>query len=411
MKIIGLLLSLLLFCNNIYSQGSCPGIATVDYSGKTYHTVAIGDQCWLKENLDIGTRIDGSSEQTDNGILEKYCYNDSLANCALYGGLYQWNEAMQYETTAGAKGICPTGWHIPTHEEYGTLTAAVSDDGNALKAVGQGTGSGAGTNTSGFSALLAGYRYLGDGHFYLLGIESYIWSSTEMITLNAYLLSLDLSSSPPYRGSDDERNGFSIRCLNDLLVSGMPVELDLFTAAVNVRTIQLKWETETEVNFNKFEIDRALISTKDASVIWTSVGSVQASGTSTSPKKYSFTEKDLQSGKYQYKLKMIDNDGTFKYSKVIEAEVAVPKNYELSQNFPNPFNPNTVISYSLPLASNLRLIVFNSLGQKVKVIENGFKNAGNYSVNFIASDLPSGVYFYRIQAGSFVETKKMMLLK
>jgi hypothetical protein len=154
-----------------------------------------------------------------------------------------------------------------------------------------------------------------------------------------------------------------------------------------------------------------LISTKDASITWTSVGLVQASGTSNSPKKYSYTERDLQTGKYQYKLKMIDNDGTFKYSKVIEAEVALPKNYELSQNFPNPFNPNTVISYSLPSASDVKLIVYNSLGHTVKVLENEFKNAGNYSVNFNAAELPSGVYFYRIQAGTFIETKKMMLLK
>ena len=108
---------------------------------------------------------------------------------------------------------------------------------------------------------------------------------------------------------------------------------------------------------------------------------------------------------------MIDYDGTFQYSKVIEAEVAVPKNYELSQNFPNPFNPNTEISYSLPSASYVKLIVYNSLGQSVKVLENGFKNAGNYSVKFNADELPSGAYYYKIEAGQFSQSKKMILLK
>src|ERR1039457_5237363 len=88
-----------------------------------------------------------------------------------------------------------------------------------------------------------------------------------------------------------------------------------------------------------------------------------------------------------------------------ENSITKPQDFAFFQNFPNPFNPNTVISYSLPLASNLRLIVFNSLGQKVKVLENGFKNAGNYSVNFIASDLPSGIYFYKLEAGQFSQIK------
>jgi Fibrobacter succinogenes major domain (Fib_succ_major) len=119
-----------------YSQSPCPNVATVDYAGKTYNTIAIGDQCWLKENLDVGTQINGSDNQSDNGTIEKYCANDDPANCATYGGLYQWKEAMQYVTTSGTKGICPIGWHIPTNAELQTLGTKVSNDGNALKAVG-----------------------------------------------------------------------------------------------------------------------------------------------------------------------------------------------------------------------------------------------------------------------------------
>jgi hypothetical protein len=205
--------------------------------------------------------------------------------------------------------------------------------------------------------------------------------------------------------------GYSVRCLYDSLFSDLPVELGLLTAVVNESSIQLNWETRTEVNSNIYELNRALVSTKNEALAWDNIGFVKAAGTSTIPRKYSFTDKNLQSGKYQYRLKMIDNDGTFEYSKIIEAEVAVPKHYELSQNYPNPFNPNTVISYSVSTASNVTLMVYNSLGQTIKVLEFGFKNAGNYSINFNASDLPSGIYFYKLEAGQFFQIKKMILLK
>src|ERR1035437_2147476 len=158
MKHIYSVLFLLVFCSISYSQNPCPGVQTVDYGGKTYNTVQIGSQCWLKENLDVGTMINSATaadSMRNNGIIEKYCFNDDPNNCTTYGGLYQWNEAMQYVTTPGSKGICPTGWHIPTSAEDSTLITTVSNDGNALKAVGQDSTS---TNTSGFSALLAGYR-------------------------------------------------------------------------------------------------------------------------------------------------------------------------------------------------------------------------------------------------------------
>lgn len=89
----------------------------------------------------------------------------------------------------------------------------------------------------------------------------------------------------------------------------------------------------------------------------------------------------------------------------------LPKDYTLSQNYPNPFNPTTVISYSLPTASNIKLVVYNALGQTIKVLENRNKNAGNYSVNFDASKLPSGIYFYKLEAGQFTQVKKMMVIK
>ena len=195
----------------------CPGLPNITdpRDGKVYNTVLIGNQCWLRENLDIGTRIDGSQPQTNNNTIEKYCYDDNPVNCNTYGGLYQWNEAMQYVTSQGAKGICPTGWHIPTLAEFMTLGAAVVGDGNALKAVEQGTGGGAGTNTSGFSALLAGDRFFA-GDFENLGYEAYYWSSKEYDGSNASHLDLYYDDNLIYLGLNDYKEyGFSVRCLKD----------------------------------------------------------------------------------------------------------------------------------------------------------------------------------------------------
>jgi uncharacterized protein (TIGR02145 family) len=202
---------------NLTIERYCPGMPTVLYEGKTYHTVQIGNQCWLKENLDIGTMINSSTEadsMRNNGIIEKYCYDNDTANCTTYGGLYQWNEAMQYVTTQGAKGICPTGWHIPTLAEFHTLKATVNNNGNNLKAIGQGTGGGAGTNTSGFSALLAGMRH-NYGSFFNLGANAYFWSSTGYGAKIAGYLYLYYNGSSISLGSGIKDYGFSVRCVKD----------------------------------------------------------------------------------------------------------------------------------------------------------------------------------------------------
>ncbi len=192
----------------------CDGITIVNYFGKIYSVIQIGHQCWLKENLDVGTMIQGSDTAKDNSIIEKYCYDNSYENCNKYGGLYEWDEAMQYTIDEGAQGICPPGWHIPTHAELQTLKNTVGDDGNALKALGQGNGGGTGTNTSGFSALLAGYCGSGGG-FYYLNIYAYFWSSTEGFL--RYALSMYLENYDSYVDVHyfQMGNGFSVRCLKD----------------------------------------------------------------------------------------------------------------------------------------------------------------------------------------------------
>ena len=203
---------------NLTIERYCPGTPTITYEGKTYHTIQIGNQCWLQENLDVGTMINSSSEadsMRNNGIFEKYCYNNIETNCETYGGLYQWNEAMQYVTDEGVRGICPEGWHIPTYAEFQTLSVKVNFNGNWLKAIGQGTGGGAGTNTSGFSALLAGYRYR-NGYFSFLRSLAFLWSSTENYTNYAIYLNLFFNDSLLIPADDAYKDcGFSVRCLKD----------------------------------------------------------------------------------------------------------------------------------------------------------------------------------------------------
>lgn len=193
----------------------CPGIATVDYGVKTYHTVQIGDQCWLTENISIGYIINGNRNQTNDGRIETYCSDNNWINCETYGGLYQWDEAMQYVNTEGARGICPEGWHIPTNAEFQVLSNAVGSNGNALKAIGQGTGSGAGTNTSGFSALFAGTRNP-NGNFYGLGTDANFWSSTECTAPYAYYINLNHEISEVYLSYFGKNDGLSVRCVKDV---------------------------------------------------------------------------------------------------------------------------------------------------------------------------------------------------
>ncbi len=196
------------------TETPCPGMPTVTYAGKTYNTVLIGSQCWLRENLDVGTMISRRQDQTNDSVIEKYCYNDDTSNCNKYGGLYQWDEAMQYTTAEGARGICPSGWHIPKYAEYVTLRTAVEENGNALKAIGQGTGTEAGTNASGFSALLAGsHGHI--GNFTSLGFTTRLWSSTANSASGAFSLYLNYNAGTILLYNSIKPDAFSVRCLKD----------------------------------------------------------------------------------------------------------------------------------------------------------------------------------------------------
>jgi uncharacterized protein (TIGR02145 family) len=186
----------------------------VNYEGNTYHVITIGNQRWLKENIDVGTMIQGSKNANNDGKIEKYCYDNNPDNCAKFGGLYQWDEAMGYSKKEKARGICPRGWHLPTYDELWALRTAVGKNGNSLKMEGQGTGSGAGTNVKGFSALLSGIR-LFDGRFHKIGDASAFWSSSEESGNEAVYMNLAGTMSAIDVNKISRTSGFSVRCIKD----------------------------------------------------------------------------------------------------------------------------------------------------------------------------------------------------
>lgn len=195
----------------------------------------------------------------------------------------------------------------------------------------------------------------------------------------------------------------------------LPVELTSFIARVSGGRVTLLWETATEVDNYGFEIERRKVSANDDSMKvnnWHKVGFVEGHSTTNSPKYYSFEDGNIAPGRYFYRLKQIDNDGDFAYSAEVFADVnSTPSKYRLDQNFPNPFNPSTVITWAIPVDGDVKLSVFNLLGEEVAVLFKGVAKAGNYSSSFDASSLPSGVYVYRLSSGIHSSMKKMLLQK
>ncbi len=188
----------------------------------------------------------------------------------------------------------------------------------------------------------------------------------------------------------------------------IPVELVSFTAELIDDNVSLKWITATETNNSGFEIQRKF-DKKD----WEIIRFVEGHGTTTEIQEYLYKD-DIGNNNFNsvlYRLKQIDFDGSYEYSNEVFVENIAPQDFALYQNYPNPFNPVTTIKYNLPLKSQVALIIYNSLGEAIRQLVNEEIEPGYHNVEFDASNLPSGVYFYQLKAGSFVETKKMILLK
>jgi uncharacterized protein (TIGR02145 family) len=213
----------------------CLGLPTLTYGGQVYSTLQVLSQCWLKENLNYGDMINGDIEMSNNGIVEKYCYNNEPDSCVSLGGLYLWDEMMQYVTAQGSQGICPPGWHIPTDDEWKILEGGVDsqygigdpewdnsqyyrgfDAGNILKANFGWQDGGNGVDGVGFSAFPGGVHwYDGMNYFHTAGSYGNWWSSAEYSNFSAWTHNLGYDKDGVHRMPSGKDFGYSVRCLRD----------------------------------------------------------------------------------------------------------------------------------------------------------------------------------------------------
>lgn len=209
---------------------ACPGLDSLLYGAQWYHTIQIGGQCWMKENMNIGEMISGSQSQTNNGTIEKYCYANQTTKCDALGGLYTWDELMQYSTENRTQGICPDGWHIPTDEEFKVLEGMVDANftiGNTvwdnngwrgfnastnLKSTSGWMNNGNGTDMYGYRLLATGYWF--EGGFSDLTEGTTLYSSTRMNT-NPWYRGFHAMMDKVLRNLGIWNSATAVRCIKD----------------------------------------------------------------------------------------------------------------------------------------------------------------------------------------------------
>ena len=207
---------------NIHVFEACGDVLIDVRDFRAYSTIQIGEQCWMGENMNIGTRIDGVVDQADNGIIEKYCYDDQEENCDTYGGLYQWDEVMDYTNQEGTQGICPEGWHVPTDDEFCELENFVDQGTVPCTATGTWQGIDCGTQlkeggSSGFDFLISGSKEYMTDIFHYLGERGYLWTTSPKPSDPTYKIyrRADPDQGGTWRYSCLPSYGFPVRCLKD----------------------------------------------------------------------------------------------------------------------------------------------------------------------------------------------------
>ncbi len=417
-----------------------------------YKSTNSGDE-WIKKSSGI-TIGPGALKEFCESIFE---YNGSLFTGA-YNGLYRSTDNAENWTVTNISGQSVGAKNFTVHN--GILFAARETNNNpgAYKSTDGGI-NWQGINSNQFGNAITffsetGKLWAGAIFGVFLSTDNGVtWEErnnglsldpygTSFLRINGELItSLKFGGSGIYRSSDEGENwedfsdglsfinsieklivfdGKIIAATSDGLwqraVSQVPVELTSFTASISGDNVSLSWSTATETNNIGFELNRLKDSKIEKLQDWEKIGFVTGHGTTTEPQFYSYSDELLTPGKYSYRLKQIDYDGTFRYSKIVEVSLMKPEEFSLEQNYPNPFNPTTKIKYTIPQdgrreTRNVSLKVYNVLGKEVGILVNEENPAGNYEVEFDASNIPSGVYFYQLKAGSFTGIRKMILLK
>lgn len=206
---------------------------------------------------------------------------------------------------------------------------------------------------------------------------------------------------------DRDKWNFSEHFVVNILERPLPVELSAFTSSVRGNTVELRWTTLMEENNEGFDIER-----KSANGNWLKAGFVEGRGNSTVSADYLFTDRNLSTGEYNYRLRQVDYNGNHRYYNLEEnIVIGVPENFVLHQNYPNPFNPSTKITFDLPESGIFTLDVYDAMGRHVARLLGGQMERGFYSLDFNAGDLASGVYYLRLSNGVSTAVKQLMLLK
>ena len=355
------------------SAGFIDVVTGTDYK-KEFKTVITNGESWIFYTLGLdGSRDIWARKSTDNG------------------------------TTYGSPMMVAGN---PNTDEYAfdaTFFAGMSSSGFDLVYYSDSAQVGQGTNAS--DKML----------FKSVPYASTTFSTSEQLSENPPAYSPLYSTSilaMPYSGADvaalwvGDESGTK-KLFWDKLSAIIPVELTSFTANVSGNDVTLNWTTATETNNSGFTIERS-----QSESGWQEIGFVPGFGTTTELRSYSYTDAGLASGIYFYRIKQVDYDGTYAYYELgSSVEVSTPEVFDLAQNYPNPFNPSTKIDYSIAQATNVQLVIFNSIGEEIAVMVSELQQPGRYTVNFDAVSLSSGVYFYKLIAGEFVSIKKMLLLK
>lgn len=279
--------------------------------------------------------------------------------------------------------LSPQFWTISDADGLAGFTYGLSLEANNM-----------GINTSGNNYLYTAIVKRNTG-----GGNTWAWNNSNHVTTGG-----NGSNPVPQCQGYTSFSDFAIGGNQDNL---LPVELSNFTSAIAGRDLILSWSTGTEINNSGFDIER-----KSTTGGWSKIGFVAGHGTVNTPNSYTYTDANLSSGKYNYRLKQIDFNGNYKYYNLSnEVIIGTPSKYVLTQNFPNPFNPSTSISYEIPATNFVSLKIYDMMGKEVANLVNATQDAGFYTVKFDASKLASGVYFYKLQANDFTATKKLMLMK
>jgi hypothetical protein len=304
----------------------------------------------------------------------------------------RYNNQVGLNNALGAVLEFDTQWDIETDWDYGQIQISTNNGTTWISQTGQFTNPGTGSFQPNGEPLYDGTQ------------STWVHETIDISTYAGQQIALRY-----YFRTDGavQQDGWYVDNVKISIYNGViPVELVSFTSSVVNNTVGLNWITATELNNSGFEVERSSDNTS-----WNKIGFVSGNGTSTEVHTYLFTDQNPITGKSYYRLKQIDFDGTSEYSNVVEVVFGTVSEFALDQNYPNPFNPTTTIKYSIKEKSSVELKIYDLLGSEIADLVNEEKAPGNYDVSFDASSLSSGVYLYTIKAGSFVQTRKMLLMK